>query len=69
MNTQNLSRKSREELNGSLLDLYRKLTINKGLVPDKEKSDQNAESVPEKSETQKMSQEDEEISPAVGIGI
>ena len=69
MNTQNLSRKSREELNGSLLDLYRKLTIKKDLTPDKESNDQKEDSEHIKNETQKMSQEDEEISPAIGIGI
>jgi len=71
MNTETLSNKSRNELNGSLLDLYRKLTINVGPLPEKEQTKGESTMNPQKEETDEQTLQDEEneISPAIGIGI
>ena len=68
MNTQTLSRKSRDELNGSLLTLYRKLTIKPENLPeeDENKSTSSVHSTPESDQTDKNQSE---VSPAIGIGI
>ncbi|MBW6473864.1 MAG: hypothetical protein K0B14_12100 [Anaerolineaceae bacterium] len=68
MNTQTLSKKSREELNGSLLNLYRKLTFKPDAIPDK---DETKSSSPIYSETEEKreDQDEQQITPTIGIGI
>ena len=68
MNTQTLSRKSREELNGSLLTLYRKLTIKSETLPEKDenKSTSSVHSTPESNHSD---QDQSDVSPGIGIGI
>lgn len=68
MNTETLSKKSREELNGSLLNLYRKLTFKPDAIPNKEET---KSSDPAYSESQKdqADQDEQQITPAIGIGI
>ena len=68
MNKQSLSQKSREELNGSLLTLYRKLTDKPVTKPDQDKNKSGAPSYSEK-EMDHPDQEEELITPAIGIGI
>ena len=68
MNTQSLSKKSREELNGSLLNLYRKLTFKPDSLPDKEET-QSTSTANSESETDQADQDILKITPAIGIGI
>lgn len=68
MNTQTLSRKSREELNGSLLTLYRKLTIKPETLPEKDEN-KSTSSVHFTPESDPSNQDQSEVSPAIGIGI
>lgn len=68
MNTQTLSKKSREELNGSLLNLYRKLTFKPDAISDKEESKSSSPAYSESEEDQ-TDQDAQPITPAIGIGI
>lgn len=68
MNTQTLSKKSREELNGSLLNLYRKLTFKPDAIPDKDET-KSSSPVYSESQTDQADQEEQQITPAIGIGI
>jgi hypothetical protein len=68
MNTQTLSRKSREELNGSLLTLYRKLTIKPETLPEKDEN-KSSSSVHSNPEPDKLDQDLSEVSPGIEIGI
>ncbi|MDX9851773.1 MAG: hypothetical protein RBT01_14785 [Anaerolineaceae bacterium] len=68
MNTKTLSKKSREELNGSLLALYRKLTDKPDTLPENEKS-KSSPPVYSESEGQYPDQDEQHITPAIGIGI
>ena len=68
MNTQTLSKKSREELNGSLLNLYRKLTFKPDAIPDKEETKSSNPAYSE-SEEEREDQDEQHITPAIGIGI
>ena len=68
MNTQSLSKKSREELNGTLLNLYRKLTFKSDSLPDKEETQSSSTANPESEEDQ-AEQDKLKITPAIGIGI
>lgn len=68
MDTQGLSRKSRDELNNNLLTLYRKLTIKPTFFSEPEEKVQ--EEKREKEEEGEMSGEDsKEVTAALGIGI
>lgn len=68
MNSQTLSKKSRKELNGSLMKLYRQLTYQTDSPPDKE--DQKASPVVhEEGELDEGQEIESEITPAIGIGI
>jgi hypothetical protein len=68
MNTQTLSRKSREDLNGSLQTLYRKLTIKPETLPEKDEN-KAANSVHPSSEPDQSDQNHSDVTPAIGIGI
>jgi hypothetical protein len=68
MNTQTLSKKSREELNGSLLNLYRKLTFKPDTLPDKNES-KPGRPVNSETDEDQSDQEEQQITPAIGIGI
>jgi|AutmiccBRH37_all_1029493.scaffolds.fasta_scaffold26987_2 hypothetical protein len=68
MNTQTLSRKSREDLNGSLQTLYRKLTIKPESLPEKDEN-KTINSVSPSSESEQSDQNHSDVSPAIGIGI
>jgi hypothetical protein len=68
MNTPTLSKKSREELNGSLLNLYRKLTFKPDSLPDKEEIKSSGPAYSESEEDQ-ADQDEQQITPAIGIGI
>lgn len=68
MNTQTLSKKSREELNGSLLILYRKLTLKPDSLPDK-KDTRSGRPVKSETDEDQSDQEEQQITPAIGIGI
>jgi hypothetical protein len=68
MNTQTLSKKSREELNESLLNLYRKLTFKPDSIPDKEET-KSSNSAYSESEEEREDQDEQQITPAIGIGI
>lgn len=68
MNMQTLSKKSREELNGSLLNLYRKLTFKTDSLPDKNDTKPGRPVNPETEEDQ-ADQDKQQITPAIGIGI
>ena len=68
MNTQTLSRKSREELNGSLLTLYRKLTIKPETLPEKDEN-KSTSSVHFTPESDQSNQDQSEVSPGIEIGI
>ncbi|PKO07974.1 MAG: hypothetical protein CVU40_17900 [Chloroflexi bacterium HGW-Chloroflexi-2] len=68
MNTQTLSKKSREELNESLLNLYRKLTFKPDSIPDKEETKSSNPAYSE-SEEEREDQDEQQITPAIGIGI
>jgi len=68
MDTQGLSRKSRDELNNNLLTLYRKLTIKPTLFLEPEEKVQ--EEKREKEDEGDLSGEDiKEVTAAIGIGI
>jgi len=71
MNTQTLSKKSREELNGSLLNLYRKLTFKPDSNPDKDETKSNSPvySESEADQADQADQDGQQITPAIGIGI
>ena len=68
MNTQTLSKKSREELNGSLHNLYRKLTFKSDSLPDK---DETQSSSPANSETEEDQADQDKLktTPSGRIGI
>ncbi len=68
MNTQTLSKKSREELNGSLLNLYRKLTFKPDSSPEKDET-KSSSTVYSESEADQADQDEQQITPAIGIGI
>jgi hypothetical protein len=68
MNTQTLSKKSREELNESLLNLYRKLTFKPDSIPDKEETKSSNPAYSE-SQEEREDQDEQQITPAIGIGI
>ena len=68
MNTKSLSKKSREELNGSLLNLYRKLTLKPDSLPDK-KDNMSGRPVNSETDEKEADQEEQQITPAIGIGI
>jgi hypothetical protein len=68
MNTQTLSKKSREELNGSLLNLYRKLTFRPDAIPDKDET-KSISPIYTESQTDQADQDEQQITPAIGIGI
>ncbi len=68
MNTNTLSKKSREELNGSLLALYHKLTDKPDSLLEKEKT-KSSPSVYSETEAEYPDQEEQQITPAIGIGI
>lgn len=68
MNSQNLSKKSRKELNGSLMKLYRQLTYKSGSEPGK--VEQNSSSViNEDQEPEEQNDLETDVTPAIGIGI
>ncbi|HSM26370.1 MAG TPA: hypothetical protein VK856_16015 [Anaerolineaceae bacterium] len=68
MNTQSLSKKSREELNGTLLNLYRKLTFKSDSLPDNVET-QSSNTANAESEEDQAEQDKLKITPAIGIGI
>ena len=68
MNTQTLSKKSREELNGSLLNLYRKLTCKPDSNPEKDEA-KSSRPVNSDSNADQVDQDGQQIAPAIGIGI
>ncbi|PKO05114.1 MAG: hypothetical protein CVU41_13835 [Chloroflexi bacterium HGW-Chloroflexi-3] len=68
MSTQTLSKKSREKLNGSLLTLYRKLTFKPDSLPDKDET-KSSSPIYSESETDQAVQDEQQITPAIGIGI
>jgi hypothetical protein len=68
MSTQTLSKKSREELNGSLLNLYRKLTFKPDSFPEKDET-KSSSTVYSESEADQADQDEQQITPAIGIGI
>lgn len=68
MNSQNLSKKSRKELNGSLMKLYRQLTYKSDSEPGK--VDQNSSSVVnDEQEPEERQDFESDVTPAIGIGI
>jgi hypothetical protein len=68
MNSQTLSNKSRKELNGSLMKLYRQLTYHTDPPPEKE-DQKTPPAVHEEGEVEDTQEIESEISPAIGIGI
>lgn len=67
MNTETLSKKSREELNNSLLALYRKLTDKSDTSPQNEQVQPDSHNP--KPDGDCPDQLDGHITPALGIGI
>lgn len=68
MDVQTLSKKSRKELNGSLMKLYRHLTFQTDSVPDKE-DQENLPVVHEDEEPEEDQENELEITTVIGIGI
>ena len=68
MYTQTLSKKSREELNGSLINLYRKLTFKMDFSPEKDET-KSSSPVYSESDADQPDQDEQPITPAIGIGI
>lgn len=68
MKTQNLSNKSRTDLNTSLMKLYRHLTAKSEPTPDKEDK-KSSTILNEETEDEDAQEIESEITPAIGIGI
>lgn len=68
MKMQTLSKKSREELNGSLLNLYHKLTCKPDSLPEKDEA-KSGSPVNSESNADQADQDGQQFTPAIGIGI